>query len=88
MVVLCYMCCEMCSWPKTAQIYTELPWTSLLIIIVSRRGGTRQVSMFLVSFTALGQEKGEHKITQSFSLECLRVNIPISTKREFKIPQN
>lgn len=44
--------------------------------------------MFLVSFTELGQEKGEHKITQSFSLECLRVNIPISTKREFKIPQS
>lgn len=25
------MCCEMCSWPKWAQIYMELPWTSLAI---------------------------------------------------------
>ena len=64
MVALFYMCCEMCSWPKSAQIYMELPWTCLLIIIVSRRGGTRQVSsFFLVSFTELGQEKGEHRIT-------------------------
>lgn len=53
-----YMYYEMCSWPKLAQIYMELPWTHFLIVTISRRGGTIQVSSFFrVSLTELGQKE-------------------------------